>query len=81
VNTDHLPIISSLDLSYTLSSNPIHFNYRTINWDTYCERLQENLNKVEAELTTPLDAPADLEQATNLLFKAISKTTSVTICR
>ena len=38
----------------------------------------------EPKLTTPLDTPADLKHATNLLFEAINKTTSkvaVMICR
>ena len=45
-----------------------------INWDAYWDKLQENLNKVEAELTSPLVVPADLKQAINLLFKAINET-------
>ena len=76
VNTDHLPIVSSIDLRFALSSNPICYNYRTINWDNYWEKLQQNLTKVDTELTTPIDTPADLECVTNHLFNAINDTTT-----
>ena len=73
--TDHLPIISVIDLTYAQSQQPARFNYKAVDWDAYNNRLDTEIKDSAAALTTPIDSIAKLEQATDQLFEAIDKTT------
>ena len=75
-NTDHMPIITTIDLTYIPTSSSIRFNYKTINWEEYEERLQERLTEADATLTGPINNKEQLEEATNCLFNIINETTS-----
>lgn len=74
VYTDHLPIVSTLDLTYTLTAHQVRFNFKEVDWDTFQERLIINLGTT---LTTDLSGITDtatLEEGTNQLFKSITNT-------
>ena len=73
--TDHLPIISVLDLTYVPNKQPERHNYKNVDWKTYREGLESNLADLAAMLENPIDTPEKLDDATNLLFEAINKTT------
>jgi hypothetical protein len=74
-HTDHLPIISVIDLSLIPSIRTERFNYKTVDWDTYRTKLEINIEKTVTAPANPIHSPEELEQATNQLFEAIDMTT------
>lgn len=74
-NTDHLSIISKIDLAFLPSPHMERFNYKKVNWDTYATVLNSNINQMDGALTSPINSIEELEQATDQLFKAIDSTT------
>jgi len=73
--TDHLPIISVIDLTYIPSKQVERFNFKNVDWDNYNATLERHLMELTAMLANPLDTMEKTERATNLLFEAISDTT------
>ena len=73
--TDHLPIVSVIDLTYTPCRRPERFNYKTVDWDAYNTRLVTEINETAVALANPIDTIEKLEQATDQLFEAIDRTT------
>ncbi len=73
--TNHLPIVSVIDLTYILSKHIERFNYKSVNWKTYREILENNLTEMATLLTSPIERLCTIKTATNLLFKSINKTT------
>jgi hypothetical protein len=76
VYTDHLPIVSTIDLAYMPKMHMVQFNYKTIDWEKYKKQLEENLKSHDTILTNPINTPENFELATNAIFEAINKTTS-----
>ncbi len=73
--TDHLPIISVIDLTYIPSRRIEWFNYKNVNWKSYKEALEDNLTEVMMILSNPIETMCTIENATDLLFDTINKTT------
>jgi ribonuclease HI len=73
--TDHLPIISVLDLTYTPSQRTERFNYKTVDWNAYNNRLDTEIKQYAGEVANPIETIERLEWATNQLFEAIDRTT------
>ena len=74
-HTNHLPIISVINLTYTLCKQDIRFNYKNVDWKTYNESLKNNLTEVATLLNRPIELTQTIKITTNLLFEAINKTT------
>jgi len=77
VNTDHLPIITTLDLSFYPTNPDTHFNFKQADWDKF-----ENMVKDKMENSPLLNSPAfnteqELEDAVNKLFKILQEATAV----
>ncbi len=51
------------------------FNYKNVDWKAYKETLENNLTELVNLLTSPIKTPCTIKTATDLLFKAINKTT------
>ena len=75
VNTNHLPIISIIDLTYIPSKRAERFNYKNIDWKAYREALEINLTEVTDMLANPIEMTCAIKAATDTLFEAINKTT------
>jgi hypothetical protein len=73
--TDHLPIVLIIDLAYMPSDQPERFNYKTIDWREYKTKLETNLSGNDTLTLNPITTTDKLEHATDMLFKAIDKTT------
>ena len=73
--SDHLLIISVIDLTYIPNNCEERFNYKNVDWKAYREILKNNLMEVTMLLTMPIKATQTIETATDLLFEAIDKTT------
>ncbi len=73
--TDHLLIISVIDLTYIPSRRAERFNYKNVDWKSYKEALEDNLTEVATILTNPIETTCTIKNATDLLFNAINKTT------
>ena len=74
VYTDHLPIVSTLDLTYTPTTQQPRFNFKEVDWDAFQKTLSTNLNAIlTTDLSTITDA-ATLEEGTNQLFDSITRT-------
>jgi len=73
--TDHLPIISVIDLTYLPCKREERFNYKNVDWKTYNESLEHNLTELVTLLANPILSTRTVELATDLLFDAINKTT------
>ena len=73
--TDHLPIISVIDLTYIPSKRDERFNYKNVDWKSYREALEINLAEVTTLLSNPIETIHTIESATDLLFNAINETT------
>ena len=73
-HSDHLLIISVINLTYTPSKQDIRFNYKNIDWKTYNESLENNLTEVATLLNRLIELTQTIEIATDLLFEAINKT-------
>src|SRR5258706_2456957 len=73
--TDHLPIVSVIDLTYIPSKRVERFNYKNVDWKAYKENLENNLTELTTLLENPVDTAGRIEHATDLLFEAIDRTT------
>jgi hypothetical protein len=72
INTDHLPILTTLDLDLARApSNPLK-NFRNVDWEEFDKALSEKLN----ELGPPsrIHTPGELEAACSKLTEAIQDT-------
>ena len=76
---DHLPIISTINLSFNPRADSICFNFQTVKWDKFEEKLQEKITAANETFTDPIDNLVKLESATNALFNIIAETTLETI--
>ena len=74
-NANHLPIISVINLTYIPSKHKERFNYKNIDWKAYKEVLENNLTETATLLTKQIKMVCAIKTATNILFKAINKTT------
>ena len=54
-STDHLPIVSTINLKYLPAKQDEPFNYKTVNWEEYMEALNNNLANLKTLLRNPLD--------------------------
>ena len=79
VHMDHLPVISSLDLTYTPSPIQIQYNFRGVNWETYRDRLATNLEDILTVDLTDISNAETLEWGTNQIFEAIAVTTQAVV--
>ena len=73
--TDHLPIVSILNLTYTPSQQTERYNYKMVDWDEYNSKLDKEIKENAAALANLIITIENLEQATNQLFEAIDSTT------
>ena len=73
--TDHLPIVSVLDLTYIPCKRVERYNYKKVDWKAYREALENNLTELATLLSDPIETTRAIETATDLLFEAIDKTT------
>lgn len=76
---DHLPIISTLDLTYTPSPTQMQYDFRNVDWETYNKCLTANLEHTLTVNLTDLNNAGLLEQGTNQLFEAIELTTCAVV--
>jgi hypothetical protein len=74
-HTDHLPIVSIIDIAYMPSNQPKIFNYKTIDWSEYKSKLETNLSGNNALTLNPITTTDKLECVTDMIFRAIDKTT------
>ena len=73
--TDHLPIVTTLDFTYTPTARPERFNYRAIDWEEYNKKLKLNLVQINTLLAKPIDTSRALEHITDSIFEAINRAT------
>jgi len=59
--TDHLPIISVIDLTYIPSRRVERFNYKNVDWKSYKEALKDNLTEVRRYFQTQSKQCAQLK--------------------
>jgi len=81
VNTDHLPIITTLDLSYYPTNPNTRFNFKQADWEKF-----ENTVKEKLESSPTLNSPAfntkqELEDAVNKLFKILQEAMAESVPR
>jgi hypothetical protein len=72
INTDHLPILTTLDLDLARAlSNPLK-NFRNVDWEEFDKALSKKLN----ELSPPsrIHTPGELEATCSKLMEAIQDT-------
>ena len=75
-NTDHLPIITMLDLNYYPTRSGTHFNFKKVEWDNFEKSVKEELENSPLLNSPTLNLPQDLEQAVEELFKILHKATT-----
>ena len=74
-NTDHLPIITILDLSYYQPPTTSRFNFRTVNWTEFDVALEGRINSSPI-LGDPTILTTDcLETVVNELFQTLQDVT------
>jgi hypothetical protein len=71
--TDHLPIITTLDLSYYPTQSDTQFNYRHANWEHFAKTVQEKLDNMPILNNLTYDSTDDLKSAVNELFKILQE--------
>ena len=74
-NTDHLPIVTTLDLIYTPATTQERFNFRLVDWEKYEEALEEELAASDTIGTPNIDSIQMLENTTNELFRILGDVT------
>ena len=81
INTDHLPIITTLDLSFYPTNPDMRFNFKQADWDKF-----ENMVKDKMENSPILNSPAfnteqELEDVVNELFKILQEAMAESVPR
>ena len=77
--TDHLPIVTILDLQYHPITTPRRFNFKRANWEKYEEILEERLNRSETLNRPSFQSAEGLEEAVNELYRILQDVTEETI--
>ena len=75
-NTDHLPIITTLDLSYYPTRSSTCFNFKLADWKFFKNSVQEMLNNLPPMNTPEFNSTEDLEEAVNKLFRILQEATA-----
>ena len=74
-NTDHLPIITTLDLSYYQPTTTSRFNFRTINWTEFEAALDDRIKGSPILGNLAIQSTDELETAVDELFQTIQDIT------
>ena len=72
INTDHLPILTSLDLDLTRAPINPPKNFRNVDWEKFEETLSDKLNRLPPPAT--IRSSGELNNACNVLTEAIQET-------
>jgi hypothetical protein len=79
VNTDHLPIITTLDLSYYPSKTDTRFNFKMADWDKFKNKVKSDLENSPLLSRPALNTTQELEEAVNKLFRILQDATAESI--
>ena len=71
INTDHLPIITELDLIADIIQEEDINNFHNVDWDKFCKELSIQLANLPQP--TPIDSQEQLEHSCKSLMKAIQR--------
>lgn len=74
-NTDHLPLATTLDLSYYQPTTTSRFNFHTINWTEFEEALENCINGLAILGNLTIQSTDELEAAVGKLFQTIQDPT------
>jgi hypothetical protein len=77
--TDHLPIITTLDLSYYPTQSDTQFNDRHADWENFAKTVQEKLDDMPILNNHTHDSTDNLESAVNELFKILQEVAAAQI--
>ena len=77
VNTDHLPILTSLDLDLARAPSNPPKNFQNVNWEEFEKDLLDRLNKLPAP--TAIKTAGELDEACSKLTTAIQETINVKV--
>ena len=73
--TDHLPIITVVDLKYNPVKQSTRYNFKLAKWDEFKEAIQTRIEHSSILNYPEYDTNKDLEQAVNALFQILQDTT------
>lgn len=79
INTDHLPILTTLNLAATLSEESITHNFRDVDWEEFNKELSRQLATASPVVT--INTRRQLTSACDTLTKAIQETISKVVPR
>ena len=72
INTDHLPILTSLNLATTISEASVTHNFRDVDWEEFNRELTKQLNA--STPVAPINTQSQLNSACTTLTKALQDT-------
>ena len=72
INTDHLPILTELNLNADIAPEKEIHNFQNVDWDEFCKELSIQLAKLL--LPAPIVNQRQLDEACDSLTKAIQRT-------
>src|SRR6202789_2364967 len=72
INTDHLPILTSLNLATTISEASVTHNFRDVDWEEFNRELTKQLNA--STPVAPINTQSQLNSTCTTLTKALQDT-------
>ena len=77
ISTDHLPILTKLDLATAISEESTTHNFRDVDWEEFNKELEKRLTELGPAVT--IRTQYQLNEACNRLTKALQDTISKTV--
>jgi hypothetical protein len=74
-NTDHLPIVTTLDLKYYPTKPNTCFNFKQADWDKFEEMVKEEFQNSPLLNNPTFNTERELEEAVNELFRILQNAT------
>jgi hypothetical protein len=75
-NTDHLPIVTTLDLRYYPTEPNACFNFKQAEWDKFKKSVKEELQNLQLLNSPTFNTEQELEGVVNKLFKSLQDATA-----
>jgi hypothetical protein len=75
-NTDHLPIITTLDLGYHPTEATTRFNFRTVDWDKFVKAVSDRIEHSNIPQGQDIHDIHELESMVDKLFQILQEVTT-----
>ena len=74
-NTDHLPIVTTLDLNYYPSQDTTRFNFRLVDWEVFRKTVQTRIDSSTTLSEISIQTTNEIEDAVDELFQILQDAT------